>query len=102
MELIQRLKRYREMRRLRTTVRRAPSPRSFSALAERHVAYGHLPQALDVAEEGLRHFPDSERLRQVRAFAKKKSLAGRIRRLRSELGRRPTPYVYTSLAEIHR
>ena len=102
MQLFERLKRYREMRKLRAETHRSPSPRSFSALAERHVAYGALPGALEAAERGLALFPDSERLRQVRTFAKRKSLAGRMRRLRAEIARRPTPFSYTNLAEIHR
>lgn len=102
MRLLERLKRYREMRRLRADVRRRPSPRAFAALAERFVAHGDLDSALRVAERGLGRYPDSERLQLVRTFTKRKSLGGRIRRLRTEIARRPTPFAYTSLAEIHR
>jgi len=100
--ILERLKRYRDMSRLRATARSAPSPSSLAALAERHVAHGDLAEALAVAERGLENFPDAERLRQIQVFAKKKSLAGRIRGLRDELAQRPSPFVYTSLAEIHR
>ncbi len=102
MQIFERLKRCLEMSRLRATVRRAPSPASFSALAERHVAHGETDAALTVAEDGLASFPDADRLHQIRVFAKKKSLAGRIRDLRQDMARRPSPFVYTSLAEIHR
>jgi hypothetical protein len=102
LRLIERWKRYREVRRLRAAVRASPSPRSFGALAERYVAHDRLRDALAVAEKGLHRFPDSERLQQVRSFALRKSLSGRIRRLRAEIERRPTPFAYTRLAEIHR
>ncbi len=102
MQIFEKLKRYREMSRLRAEVRRAPSPRAFGTLAERNVAHGEIEEALAVAERGLAMFPDSERLHQIRIFAKKKSLAGRIRTLRLDMERRPSPFVYTSLAEIHR
>jgi len=101
-KLLERLKRYREISRLRAQARTAPSPSSLGALAERHVSRGEIDEALAVAENGLSRFPDSERLLQIRRFVKKKALAGRIRNLRRDLARQPSPFVYTSLAELQR
>lgn len=100
--LFDRLKRSRELARLRRRVRREPTPGSFGDLAERYIALGQTDDALRVAEKGLHVFPNSERLAQVRLFAKKKRLTGQIRRLRDDILRRPSPVAYTQLAEIYR
>jgi predicted regulator of Ras-like GTPase activity (Roadblock/LC7/MglB family) len=97
-----RLKRWRDLARLRRQARCAPSPSAFGELAERLISLGETDAALGVAEEGLGHFPDSERLSQVRLFAKKGRLTGQLRRLRDDVVRRPTPVVFTQLAAIYR
>jgi tetratricopeptide (TPR) repeat protein len=102
LNLLEKLKRYREISRLRAQARQAPSPSTLGALTERLVAHGQLEAALAAAEHALDLFPDSERLHQIRVFAKKKTLAGHIRSLRIDLERRPSPFVYTSLAELSR
>src|SRR5690242_6286151 len=99
---MERLKRWRGLARLRSQARRAPSPAVYGELAERLIALGEVEAAQRAAEEGLALFPDSERLAHVRLFAKKGRLAGRIRRLREELQRRPNPATYTQLAAIYR
>jgi tetratricopeptide (TPR) repeat protein len=100
--LVERLKRWRGLARLRRQVRRAPSPSTFGGLAERLIALGEVDEALRVAEEGLELFPDSDRLAHVRLFAKKGRLSGQIRKLREDLQRRPNPLTYSQLAQIYR
>lgn len=102
MGLFDRLRKSRELARLRRNARREPSPATFGELAERFIALGQTDDALRVAEQGLHVFPNSERLAQVRLFAKKKRLTGQIRRLREDILRRPSPLAYTQLAEIYR
>lgn len=102
MSIGERLKRWRDLARLRAQVRRAPSPSAYGELAERLIAFGETDAALAAAEEGLRSFPDSERLSQVRLFAKKGRLTGQLRKLRDDVVRRPTPVVFTQLAAIYR
>jgi Flp pilus assembly protein TadD/predicted regulator of Ras-like GTPase activity (Roadblock/LC7/MglB family) len=100
--LVERLKRWRGLSRLRRQARRAPSPATFGELAERLIALGDTDEALRAAEEGLDRFPDSERLAHVRLFARKGRLTGEIRRLRTVLARRPNPATYSQLARIYR
>jgi tetratricopeptide (TPR) repeat protein len=100
--ILGKLQRSRALAKLRRHARNVPSPASFGALAERHVALGQIDLALKTAEEGLAVFPNSERLAAVRLFAKKKRLTGQIRRLRDDLQRRPSPVAFTQLAEIYR
>lgn len=102
MNIGEKLRRWRDLSRLRRQTRRDPSPSAFGELAERLIAIGATDEALAAAEEGLERFPDSERLSQVKLFAKKGRLTGQLRRLRDDVVRRPTPIVYTQLAAIYR
>lgn len=90
------------MARLKGRVRSEPSPSSWGELAERLISHGEIDAALQAAEEGLRSFPDSERLSQVRMFAKKRRLTGQLRQLREDVARRPSPVAFTQLAAIYR
>lgn len=96
------LRRWRDVARLKSRTRRDPSPSTYGELAERLIAFGSTDDALEIAEEGLRLFPDSERLAQVRLFAKKGRLTVQLRKLREDVVRRPAPAVFTQLAEIYR
>ena len=102
MSIGEKLKRWRDLGRLRRQTHKAPSPSAFGELAERLISLGETDDALAVAEEGLRTFPDSERLSQVKLFAKKGRLTGQLRKLRDDVVRRPSPLVYTHLAAIYR
>ena len=62
MGILDKLKRARDLARLRAQVKKSKSPTAYAALAERLVAFGDLDEALSVAEEGLSHHPSSERL----------------------------------------
>ena len=96
------LRQMRDLRRLRNEARRAPSPATLGALAERFIACGKVDDAMKVAENGLRHFPTSERLSSVCTFARKEKMQHEIRRLRDQIEAKPTPAAYTRLAEIYR
>jgi len=100
--IVERLKRWHELARLRRAARRSPAPASYGELAEKLISLGETGEALRTAEEGLSLFPDSERLDHVRAYARKGPLAGQIRTLREELATRPSPLAYARLAQIYR
>jgi predicted regulator of Ras-like GTPase activity (Roadblock/LC7/MglB family) len=100
--IVESLKRWRDLSRLRSRARRSPSPSAWGELAERLIAHGQVDAAERAAAEGLRSFPHSERLAQVRLFAKRGRLAGEIRRLREDVARRPTPVAFTRLAALYR
>lgn len=101
MVIVERLKRWSELARLRRAVRRRVSPASLGELAEKLIALGERDEALRTANEGLALFPDSERLAHVRGFALKARLSGEIRRLKEELARRPNPLTYSQLAQVY-
>ncbi len=102
MALVERLKKWRGLARLKSKARRDPSPASYGELAERFIALGETDAALRVAEQGLQLFPDSERLAAVRTYAKKGRLTVQLRRLREDAARRPNPLTFAQLAEIYR
>ncbi|MCG3133210.1 MAG: hypothetical protein HMLKMBBP_00331 [Planctomycetes bacterium] len=102
MSIADKLRRWRDLARLKARVRSEPSPSAWGEYAERLIAFGEIDEALAAAEEGMRSFPDSERLAQVKLFAKKRSLTGQLRKLREDAQRRPSPVVFTQLAAIYR
>lgn len=102
MALVERLKRWRDIARLRRQVRANPSPTTYAELAERLVALGEEDDAVGVADEGLERYPHADRLAHVRLFVKKGRLTGQIRKLREDLQRRPTPLAFAQLAQLYR
>lgn len=102
MTIADRLKRWRDLARLRARAKSDPTPGAWTELAERLIAFGEVDDALRAAEEGLRAFPDSERLAQVRLFARKGRMSGQIRQLKDDIVRRPSPAAYAQLAQIYR
>lgn len=102
MALVERLKRWRDVARLRKQVRANPSPTTYAELAERLVALGEPDEAVGVADEGLSLYPHADRLAHVRLFVKKSRLTGQIRKLREDLQRRPTPLAFAQLAQLYR
>jgi tetratricopeptide (TPR) repeat protein len=94
--------RFGELGRLRKAAKKRPTPETLGALAERYIALGKLEDASRVAEAGLARFPASERLRKVSTYAKKSRRKAQIAKLRAEMKERPTPSVYSQLADIQR
>ena len=102
MNLVERLKRWQDLSRLRRQTRRDPSPSTFAELAERLIALGEHDEALKVAEQGLASYPHADRLEHVRLYVKKNRMTGDLRRLREEIQRRPTALGYARLAKLYR
>lgn len=102
MDLVERLKRWQGLSKLRKQTKLSPSPTAFADLAERLIALGESEEAVQVAEEGLRRFPHSERLAHVQLFVKKGRLTGEIRKLKDDIQRRPNPASFAQLAHIYR
>jgi tetratricopeptide (TPR) repeat protein len=100
--LVQRLKRWSDLVRLRKQVKNAPTPAAYGELAERLIALGESDEAVKVADEGLLLFPAADRLAHVRLFVQKSRMSAEIRKLRDDIQRRPTPFAYAQLAQIYR
>lgn len=101
MNLIQKLKIWKELRRLEARVRQTPSPSTFIDLGQVYINLGMHERTLELADEGLALFPQSAELRKLRRFAHKTRLNQRIRELRTGISSNPKPEAYQELAGIY-
>lgn len=100
MQLIQRMRIWKELKRLEQRVREEPSPTSFVDLAQVHINLGECDKAVEVAEEGMALFPQSIELQQLRRFAHRSLLRNRIHELRERIAFGPNERLYNELAMI--
>ena len=101
MNLFQRLKIWKDLRALEARAREEPSPSTFVDLGQVYINLGTAERTLQVAEEGLALFPDSDELRKLRRFAMKSQLNSRINDLRARLNKGPAPRLYRELAGLY-
>jgi len=101
MNLFQRLKIWKELKRLETRSREEPSPSTFVDLGQVYLNMSMSDRAVQVAEEGLALFPDSDELRSLRRVACKAEAGSRIVALRAQLSKAPDPASYRELANLH-
>ncbi len=101
MKLIQKLKIWKELKRLEGRVREAPSPSSFVDLGQVYINLAMHDKTLLLAEEGLSLFPHSEELRKLRKFAKKNQISTRIKELRQKLVKTKTAKLFRELAGLY-
>lgn len=101
MHLIQRMKIWRELRRLEQRVRDEPSPSTYVDLGQVYINLDMCEKALQAAADGLALFPESAELEQLRQFARRSQLRARIQALRDKLNRSPSPKAYRELAGLH-
>jgi len=100
-KLLQRLKIWRELKRLEAKAREVPSPTTYVDLGQVYVNLGMPDQTLRVSEDGLTLFPQSVELRRLHNFAKRSHLRGRITNLRTQINRSPKPEYYRDLAGLY-
>lgn len=99
-QLIQRMRIWKELKRLEQRVREEPSPPSFVDLAQVHINLGECDKAVEVAQEGMALFPQSVELQQLRRFAHRSLLRNRIHELRERIAFGPNERLYNELAMI--
>ena len=101
MKLIRKLKIWKELRRLEARVRENPVPATYVDLGQVYINLGMNDRTLQLAEEGLALFPQSEELKNLRRFAKKSRHNARIKDLRERIERGPQPRLFRELASIY-
>jgi tetratricopeptide (TPR) repeat protein len=99
--ILSRIRKIRDLRKLRAAAARSPSPQTCGALAEACIATGRLEEAHQVAKLGAARFPASERLADICRFVNRRRQSARIVALREEIHRQPDPGLFRQLAEIH-
>ncbi len=100
MKLIQRLKIWKELRRLERRAHEEPSPSTFVDLGQVHINLGMVERALQVAEEGLALFPDSAELAKLRSFTHRTVIKSSMKELRQRLNRSPDSKLFRELAGL--
>jgi tetratricopeptide (TPR) repeat protein len=100
MHLIQRMKIWKELRRLEQRAREEPSPSTFVDLGQVHINLEMHDKAQRVAEDGLALFPKSTELRQLLECARRGLRKQRAADLRTRLTRSPNGRLYRELAQL--
>ncbi|MCA8956243.1 MAG: hypothetical protein KDC87_09215 [Planctomycetes bacterium] len=99
MKLFQRLKIWKELKRLEAKVHENPSPSTYVDLGQVYLNMEMTDHTVRVADEGLSLFPNSEELRKLRKFAQKAQLNAKIKDLRVRLNKSASPKIYKELAD---
>ena len=99
MRLLQRLKIWKELRRLEHKVHVTLSPSTYVDLGQVYINMDMIDHTLRVADEGLSLFPQSAELRKLHKFAKKTQLNREIKKLRAKLNKGPNPALYKEIAD---
>lgn len=98
MHLIQRMKIWKELRRLEQRAKEQPSPSTFVDLGQVYINLDLHDKAESMAEDGLALFPKSIELRQLLDCARRGLRHRRAAELRAKLTRAPSPKLFRELA----
>lgn len=101
MKLLQKLRIWKELKRLEARVHESPSPSTFVDLGQVYINLGMHEKTLEIAEEALALFPHSEELRKLRKFARKARSTNRIKELNSKISKSPSTKAYLELAQLY-
>lgn len=101
MHLIQRMKIWKELRRLEQRAKEQPSPSTFVDLGQVYINLDLHDKAERMADDGLALFPKSIELRQLLDCARRGLRHRRAQELRAKLTRSPSPKLFRELASIH-
>jgi tetratricopeptide (TPR) repeat protein len=99
--LIQRLRIRRELKQLEERARQSPSPTTFVDLGQVYINLGMAERAVELADEGLALFPESQELSKLRVFARRTLFKARMEDLRERLVKAPTARLYRELAALY-
>jgi tetratricopeptide (TPR) repeat protein len=100
MHLIQRMKIWKELKRLEQRAREEPSPTTFVDLGQVYINLESHDKAQQVAEDGLALFPQATELRKLLDCARRGLRKQRAAELRAKLTRTPNPQSYRELAQL--
>jgi len=101
MHLIQRMKIWKELRRLEQRAKGQPSPSTFVDLGQVYINLDLHDKAERMADDGLALFPKSIELRQLLDCARRGLRHRRAQELRVKLTRSPSSKLFHELASIH-
>jgi tetratricopeptide (TPR) repeat protein len=102
MGFFENLKKKRELGRLERQVELNPTPSNMATLAERYIHMGDTDKAFEIAQQGVKAFPNSEKVLRTFRYIKKSQLQAKIRDLTSTIQKNPNPVAYGQLAMIYK
>ena len=100
MHLIQRMKIWKELKRLERRAQQEPSPSTFVDLGQVYINLDDATKAMRVAQDGLALFPDSVELLKLRDFANRSRLKTDVAELAVKLQKAPSAKGYRELAGL--
>ena len=100
MHLIQRMKIWKELKRLEIRVREEPSPTTFVDLGQVYINLESYDKALRVAEDGLALFPRAAEMKKLLDCARRGLGKQRAAELKARLIRSPSPKLFREVAEL--
>ncbi|MCA8976623.1 MAG: hypothetical protein KDC98_18020 [Planctomycetes bacterium] len=100
MNLIQRMKVWKELKLLEERVREEPSPTTFVDLGQVYINLDCHDKAVRVAEDGLALFPKSGEMQKLLECARRGLGKQRVSELKVRVLRAPSPKAYRELAEL--
>ena len=100
MQLIQRMKIWKELKRLEIRVREEPSPTTFVDLGQVYINLESYDKALRVAEDGLALFPKASEMKKLLDTARRGLGKQRATELKAKLIRSPSPKLFREVAEL--
>lgn len=100
MHLIQRMKIWKDLRRLELRAREEPSPSTFVDLGQVYINLDMHDKAQRVAEDGLTLFPKATELRKLYDCARRGLNKQRAGDLRAKLTRAPSPKLFHEMTEL--
>ncbi|GEM_PF-928198 len=102
MGFFENLKKKRELARLERQVELNPTPSNMAMLAQRYINMGDVDKAFEIAQQGVKAFPNSEKILRAFRYIKKTQLQAKIRELNSVIQKNPNPVAYGQLAMIYK
>ncbi len=101
MNLIKKLRIWKELRRLEQRAREQPCPSTFVDLGQVYLNLAMADKAMQTADDGLSLFPESAELQKLRDFARRSRARARVGPLRSRLENSPTASLFRELSAIY-
>lgn len=100
MNLIQKLKIWKELRRLEQRAREQPCPSTFVDLGQVYINLAMADKAMQTAEDGLALFPESAELHKLRDFARRSRARAKVAGLQARIEIAPSEALFRELAGI--
>lgn len=102
MGFFENLRKKRELMKLERQVEQNPTPSNMATLAERYIHMSEIEKAFEIAQQGVKAFPNSEKVLRTFRYIKKMQLQVKIRELNQIIQKNPNPVAYGQLAMIYK